>query len=68
MGSLLLISRMCDVTNTLADIVKAQQEAIEQSKIEEEIKVGFRKQISDTNKELDSIEYNLRRYCNSGNE
>jgi hypothetical protein len=59
---------MCDVTNTLADIVKAQQEVIEQSLIDEEIKEGFRKRIFDSDNELDSIEYNLRRYCNSDNE
>jgi hypothetical protein len=65
MGSLLLLARMCEVTNILSDIVKTQQEAIEQSHIEENIKEGFRHKIFDCDKELDSIEFNLRRYCDT---
>lgn len=42
MSSLEIISRMCDVTNTLSDIVKKQQEIIEQSKIEEAVKADLR--------------------------
>ena len=57
MSPLEIISRMCDVTNTLSDIVKKQQEIIEQSKIEEAVKADLRQQVKEADRELDVIEY-----------
>ena len=57
MSPLEIISRMCDVTNTLSDIVKKQQEIIEQSKIEEAVKADLRQQVKEADRELDAIEY-----------
>jgi hypothetical protein len=58
---------MCDVTNTLSDIVKKQQEIIEQSKIEEAVKADLRQQVKETDRELDVIEYHSRRFCDTDN-
>lgn len=65
MSPLEIISRMCDVTNTLSDIVKKQQEIIEQSKIEEAVKADLRQQVKETDRELDVIEYHSRRFCDT---
>ncbi len=65
MSPLEIISRMCDVTNTLSDIVKKQQTIIEQSKIEEEVKAELRQQVKETDRELDVIEYHSRRYADT---
>lgn len=53
MSPLEIISRLCDVTENLSAIVKKQQTIIEQSKIEE------------TDKEMDVLEYHMRRYCDT---
>lgn len=65
MSPLEIISRMCDVTNTLSDIVKKQQEIIEQSKIEEAVKADLRQQVKEVDRELDVIEYHSRRFCDT---
>lgn len=67
MSPLEIILRMCDVTNTLSDIVKKQQEIIEQSKIEEAVKADLRQQVKETDRELDVIEYHSRRFCDTDN-
>lgn len=67
MSPLEIISRMCDVTNTLSDIVKKQQEIIEQSKIEEAVKADLRQQVKETDRELDVIKYHSRRFCDTDN-
>lgn len=53
MSPLEIISRLCDVTENLSAIVKKQQTIIEQSKIEETVK------------EMDVLEYHMRRYCDT---
>lgn len=67
MTTLEIISRLCDVTNILSEIVKNQQETIEQSKIEEAVKEEFRKEEKEAERELDVIEYHGRRYCDIDN-
>ena len=42
MSPLEIISRLCDVTETLSTIVKKQQTIIEQSKIEEAVRAELR--------------------------
>lgn len=62
MGQLEIISRLCEVNNLLSDIVKEQQEVIEQSEIVGEVtKERLREEIGKTDQELDVIEYQLRR-------
>ncbi len=65
MTTLEIISRLCDVTNNLSEIVKKQQTIIEQSKIVEEVKADLRQQIKETERELDVIEYHSRRFCDT---
>lgn len=65
MTPLEIIARMCDVTNSLSDIVKKQQEVIERSKIEEEVKEELRRMVKETDRKLDVIEYHSRRYCDT---
>ena len=65
MSPLEIISRMCDVTNTLSNIVKKQQEIIEQSKIEEAVRADLRQQVKEADRELDGIEYHSRRFCDT---
>ncbi len=65
MTTLEIISRLCDVTNCLSDIVKKQQEIIEQSKIEEAVKADLRQQMKEADRELDVIEYHSRRFCDT---
>lgn len=54
MSPLEIISRLCDVTETLSTIVKKQQTIIEQSKIEEAVR-----------REMDVLEYHMRKYCDT---
>lgn len=65
MTSLEIISRLCDVTNSLSDIVKKQQEVIERSKVEEEVKEELRRMVAEVEREQDVIEYHTRRYCDT---
>lgn len=65
MSPLEIISRLCDVTETLSEIVQKQQIIIEQSKIEESVKTELRGNIKDTDNELDALEYGMRRYCDT---
>ena len=65
MSSLEIISRLCEVTETLSEIVKKQQTIIEQSKIEEAVKEEMRQQVKETDRELDVIEYHMRKLCDT---
>lgn len=65
MSSLEIISRLCDVTNTLSDIVKKQQTIIEQSKIEEKVKEELRQMVKETDREMDVLEYRMRKICDT---
>lgn len=65
MSSLEIISRLCEVTNALADIVKKQQTVIEHSKIEDAVKAELRQQVKETDRELDVLEYHMRRICDT---
>ena len=62
MTPLEIISRLCDVTENLSSIVKKQQTIIEQSKIEETVKAELRQDIKETDREMDVLEYGMRRY------
>lgn len=65
MSPLEIISRLCDVTNVLSDIVKKQQETIERSKVEEAVKEELRQQVKEAERELNVIEYHTRRICDT---
>lgn len=65
MSPLEIISRLCDVTENLSSIVKKQQTIIEQSKIEEAVKTELRQSIKEADREMDALEYGMRRYCDT---
>ena len=67
MSPLEIVSRLCGVTTALSDIVRKQQEIIERSKIEEEVKKELRKQVKEADRELDVLEYHIRRTCGTDN-
>lgn len=60
MSPLEIISRLCDVTETLSAIVKKQQTIIEQSKIEEAVRVELRQEVEETDREMDVLEYHMQ--------
>lgn len=65
MSPLEIISGLCNVTEELADIVQKQQTAIEQSKIEEAVKAELRRDIKSTDRKMNILECNMRRYCDT---
>lgn len=65
MTTLEIISRLCDVTNNLSEIVKKQQTIIERSKIEEAVKAELRQQVKVIDREMDVIEYGSRCLCDT---
>lgn len=46
-------------------IVKKQQTIIEQSKIEEAVRVELRQEVEETDREMDVLEYHMRKYCDT---
>lgn len=60
MRPLAIISEMCDIINTLSDIVKKQQTEIERSKVEEQVKEELRSMVRDAEDKMDLNEYHLR--------
>lgn len=60
-SNLAIISEMCEIINTLSDIVKKQQTEIERSKVEESVKEEIRQMIKDADDKMDANEYHLRR-------
>ena len=64
MSPLEIISRLSDVTETLSTIVK-QLTIIEQSKIEESVKAELRQDVEETDREMDVLEYHMRKYCDT---
>lgn len=61
MRPLAIISEMCDIINTLSDIVKKQQTEIERSKVEESVKEELRAMVKEAEDKVDANEYHLRR-------
>lgn len=60
MSNLAIISEMCEIINTLSDIVKKQQTEIERSKVEESVKTELRQMVKDADDRMDVNEYHLR--------
>ena len=56
-----IIDRLCKVTEELSGIVKKQAEVIEQSAVASEVQEELKKMQSSADKELDALEYKLRR-------
>lgn len=65
MSLLEIISRLCDATGLLSEIVKKQQIIIEQAKIESAVREELQKSIKRSDEELDMLEYRMRKYCDT---
>lgn len=61
MTTLEIISRLCGITTGLSEIARKQQETIERSKVEEAVKEELRQMVDGAERELDVMEYHLRR-------
>lgn len=61
MTTLEIISRLCGITTDLSEIVRKQQETIERSKVEEAVKEELCQMVDGAERELDVMEYHLRR-------
>ena len=61
MTTLEIISRLCGITTELSEIVRKQQENIERSKVEEDVKEELRQMVDGVEMEMDVMEYHLRR-------
>ena len=61
MTTLEIISRLCGITTDLSEIVRKQQETIERLKVEEAVKEELRQMVDGAERELDVMEYHLRR-------
>ena len=61
MTTLEIISRLCDITTELSEIVRKQQENIERSKVEEDVKEELRQMVDGVEMEMDVMEYHMRR-------
>lgn len=62
MSLLEIISKLCEVTEILSEIVKKQQIVIEQSKIEETIKRELQQNIKEADEKTNTLEYGMRKY------
>lgn len=60
MSLLEIISKLCEVTEILSEIVKKQQIVIEQSKIEEMVKEELRQGVEEADEATNVLEYRLR--------
>lgn len=61
MTTLEIISRLYGITTELSEIVRKQQETIERSKVEEAVKEELRQMVDGADREMDVMEYHLRR-------
>ena len=53
MTPLEIISRLCEITESLSGIVKKQQTMIERSKVEEGVREELRNMVNETDRKLD---------------
>ena len=60
-GLLEVVDMMCTVTETMAQIIRKQAEMIERTKMEEAVREELRATREDADRQLDRIEYKLRR-------
>ena len=65
MSLLEIISKLCEVTEILSEIVKKQQIVIEQSKIEETIKRELQQNIKEADEKTNTLEYGMRALSDS---
>lgn len=62
MGSYVIVDRLCEATTQLLEIIKKQEEIIEQCRISDELHKELDDMKNDVDQKMDLIEYDLRSY------
>ena len=61
-GSYVIVDRLCEATTQLLEIIKKQEEIIEQCRISYELHKELDDMKNDVDQKMDLIEYDLRSY------
>lgn len=61
-GSYVIVDRLCEATTQLLEIIKKQEEMIEQCRISDELHKELDDMKNDVDQKMDLIEYDLRSY------
>lgn len=61
-GSYVIVDRLCEATTQLLEIIKKQEEIIEQCRISDELHKELDDVKNDVDQKMDLIEYDLRSY------
>ena len=61
-GSYVIVDRLCEATTQLLEIIRKQEEIIEQCRISDELHKELDDMKSDVDQKMDLIEYDLRSY------
>ena len=61
-GSYVIVDRLCEATTQMLEIIRKQEEIIEQCRISDELHKGLDDMKSDVDQKMDLIEYDLRSY------
>lgn len=61
-GSYVIVDRLCEATTQLLEIIKKQEEIIEQCRISDELHKELDDRKNDVDQKMDLIEYDLRSY------
>ena len=61
-GSYVIVDRLCEATTHLLEIIKKQEEIIEQCRISDELHKKLDDMKNDVDQKMDLIEYDLRSY------
>lgn len=61
-GSYVIVDRLCEATTQMLEIIRKQEEIIEQCRISDELHKELDDMKNDVDQKMDLIEYNLRAY------
>lgn len=61
-GSYVIVGRLCEATTQMLEIIRKQEEIIEQCRISDELHKELDDMKSDVDQKMDLIEYDLRSY------
>lgn len=61
-GSYVIVDRLCEATTQMLEIIRKQEEIIEQRRISDELHKELDDMKSDVDQKMDLIEYDLRSY------
>jgi hypothetical protein len=61
-GSYVIVDRLCEATTQMLEIIRKQEEVIEQCRISDELHKELDDMKSDVDQKMDLIEYDLRSY------